>query len=1073
MGFCRAAFVYFTLCLLCANTAQAARSPAARALELLRTGHTKEAVEVLQAQLARDPRSAQLATDLGYALARLGRDAEAEAAFQKAIELDPRRWYAYANLASLRTSRRAGSLPPAERDELVILLERGLSWQGKAGGDPAAKALARGGLLVALADVERAAGNATAARARLSDARPLPLTTALLRRAQAVEQALQGEAQAGRSPEEEAWPEPVISPGEQAALDAAGARLPEDAAGALQEAERLSLAHPSWRGARWLQARALLALGRLDDAARALAALLRLDPSHAAAWRALGETLAEHGGQFESERADEALRRALALEPGWSELWQVRGRLLLRRGRPAEALRALDRLSTELKLRGARIPGELESLLSAARSQAQAQGDGPRAPPEPTAEARARLREAQEAASRGELAAAREKAEQACALSPALLEAAALRWSLGGPAPGEAARLLWDDPAGLSRLIEAVRAAGVQQALRAAEAPSEPSAEARRGEPDQPEPAPVEVLADGGITLAPPPPLPDALAQALLVRPWIERAASLGEPSALLWRARLRADARDPAGALEDLGALVALGGPLPLLEEARAMHALLPVEAGLDRPAPDPQAVHLRALLAAGRGAEALAGAQGCEGPDAPQEPARLLALGVAQDFAGALAEALTCYRAALRRAPGDPAALARLSRAAARAPLAALGPLSADLAQAARAGWPSAFLAQARLLEASGQTAAALSAAERFFARPPQEGGTAGAERLPPGVDEPGAAEARALRQRLLEAQAAAGQARRNRTLGLAALGLGALGAAFLLWLRGLTVAAALRRDPALFPAVARAVAALRHDALKHRASALAMLDEAPRADVAAALLGARPASLLVGDAFRALRTAAEGRGLSLRPLAREPGFGPLLRDLRRAEQQLARPAGPRDARIRAVAGRLKEHGERLSALLKLGPRTRLDAALVSGWIRALEAEHRSRALPWASVSLELQGLDLDFPVAVGPLQAVLTNLLRNAQAAAAQGQAPTPRVLVRVAEERDAAGRRVLRLDVGDSSPEALSLEQIESRESGRGLSLVRDAVRDWQGHLALRAERPPFHKSVSACFPVPRP
>jgi signal transduction histidine kinase len=106
----------------------------------------------------------------------------------------------------------------------------------------------------------------------------------------------------------------------------------------------------------------------------------------------------------------------------------------------------------------------------------------------------------------------------------------------------------------------------------------------------------------------------------------------------------------------------------------------------------------------------------------------------------------------------------------------------------------------------------------------------------------------------------------------------------------------------------------------------------------------------------------------------------------------------------------------------------------------------------------------------VAEGPLSTVFANLLRNAQAAAAQGAAP--RVLVRIAEERDAAGRRVLRLDVGDSAPEGLSLEQIEARESGRGLSLVRDAVRDWQGHLTIRAESPPFHKSVSACFPVPR-
>jgi Flp pilus assembly protein TadD len=1034
-----------------------ARTGASKAVELLRQGRTQEAIALLQAQLEQDPRSAALATDLGYALARSGRDAEAEAAFRHAIELDPRRWYAYANLASLKTSRRSGNLPPAERDELAALLERGLSWQSRPGADAASRALARGALLIALADVERTAGNVSFARARLGEARALPLSAALLRRAQAVEQALQSDSQTGRAADDEPWPEPLVPAADRAALSSAEALLALDAAAALAEARRLWQAHRSWQAPRWLEARALLSLGRLDDAARSLQALLRLAPDHAAAWRALGETLAEHGGQFEAERADEALRHALALEPGWSELWLVRGRLLLRRGRPQEAKAALERLEAELQARGAPVQGELEVLLSAARSQAGAAGAQTKSPaPEPTAEARQLLREAQEAAARGESQAALDKAGQAAQLSPSLVEAAALRWSLGGPAPDESAQLFWDDPAGLSRLIEAVRAAGLQQALRTAEAPDNP--ERREGAPEpRPEPG-----ADGGP--APLPALPDAAAQAALLRPWIERAASLGEPQALLLRARLRADLQDAPGALEDLGALVALGGPLPLLDEARAMRVLLPAPGA--KPV-DPGAARIRELLAQGRSADALQGAQACSGADAPKDASRLLALGLLHDHRGALGEALVCYSSALQLSPADPEALARLCRAAARAPLSSLPPLEGRLQQGTKAGWPPASLALARLYESRRQVPQALAAAERFFEPGPQAGPGA----LPPGAEEPATSDARALRERLRRAQAAAGEARRNQALFFLAAGALALAAAVLLFWRGLTVARALQRDPSLFPAVARAVGELRHDALKHRASALSMLGEVPRADVAAALLGARPASLLVEDAWQALRLAAEGRGLSLRPLAREPAFGPLYRDLKAAEQQLARPAGPRDARITLVASRLREHGERLAALLKLGPRTRLDARLLSAWISSVEAELRSAGQAWAAVSLELQGLDLDFPVAEGPLATVLTNLLRNAQAAAARS--PAPRVLVRVAEERDAAGRRVLRLDVGDSSLEPLSLEQLEARESGRGLSLVRDAVRDWQGHLAIRPERPPLAKSVCACFPGARP
>ena len=74
------------------------------------------------------------------------------------------------------------------------------------------------------------------------------------------------------------------------------------------------------------------------------------------------------------------------------------------------------------------------------------------------------------------------------------------------------------------------------------------------------------------------------------------------------------------------------------------------------------------------------------------------------------------------------------------------------------------------------------------------------------------------------------------------------------------------------------------------------------------------------------------------------------------------------------------------------------------------------------------------------------------------------------MRVERERDVTGRQVVSLLVGDSAAATLTLEAIEGRESGRGLAIVRDLVRQWRGHLVIRAEAPPFTKVVGACFPL---
>ena len=235
---------------------------------------------------------------------------------------------------------------------------------------------------------------------------------------------------------------------------------------------------------------------------------------------------------------------------------------------------------------------------------------------------------------------------------------------------------------------------------------------------------------------------------------------------------------------------------------------------------------------------------------------------------------------------------------------------------------------------------------------------------------------------------------------------------------------MAAALRRRPGIYPEVARAVGELRHDVLKHRAGVLGAVADAgaPRAEIERALTLPRPTSLVVTGIYDRLVQAARGAGVTLRPLAREPIFGALVRDLARAELLLPR-APPHDGRDELVAidARLRgQHAEALSELLRLGPRTRLDAAKLSDWIASVEAAVRQAGRPWTAPGLALADLDLDFPVEEDALSAIFANLLRNAQDAVA-GQ-PEPRVLVRIDRERDVTGRPSVTLFVGRRRPHA---------------------------------------------------
>jgi tetratricopeptide (TPR) repeat protein len=722
-----------------------------------------------------------------------------------------------------------------------------------------------------------------------------------------------------------------------------------------------------------------------------------------------------------AERVDDAIRNleiAVNLAPSDAEAWRALGRLLAEHGGALELDRADEALRQALTLEPAwsdlRLLREQIARRRAAVSPPPARGVVP------SEHARALYQQAEEWIDVGDpIGMGRELVEQALGDSPGFAAAAVSLYALGGSVPPETVAALHDDGPGLWAL-----ASGVRQLGKAG-------------------------------------PETDAM-----VRPWIDRAVELDVQDARFARAVMRATAGDRAGALADLVAYVAREPNPEHLAEARALRA------GLHDPAAGArgraQAAQLspqllaRIRLLENRPEAAERALGGTCAPGLPSD--RLVALGLVEEYFQVRGAAHDCYALAAAANPNDDLALTRLARIDAWMPKRDLTADRPLLERAAARGIAAAPWALALLADANGDEDAALAGARRALAL--AAGSSTEADIWIPG--------ARTSEERWSTSRQVAARARQERRRRVA-FGLGALGALVLALLArrrwgGRTVAGALRRRPALFPEVARVVAELRHDVLKHRAGIIgAALDpQVPPGEILRALTEPRPTSAVVAGLYGRLEQAARGAGAPLRALAREPVFGALVRDLSRAELLAAQlPRGREE--LGAIDRRLRdEHADALDALLRLGPRTRLDAASLSRWIAAVELEARRGGQGWTAPGLSLADLDLDFPVELDALAVIFTNLLRNAVAAVA-GRADA-RVVIRADRERDVTGKQWVTLLIGDSAEASLTLESIEARESGRGLAIVRDLVRAWRGHLLVRAEAAPLSKLVGASFPL---
>ncbi|HEY7371709.1 MAG TPA: tetratricopeptide repeat protein, partial [Polyangia bacterium] len=776
------------------------------------------------------------------------------------------------------------------------------------------------------------------------------------------------------------------------------------------------------------------------DLAQAAAAARALDTGHASEALAVAGTLVQRYPTWAralvlraraleaSGRVDEAARDlevAVNLAPSDAVAWRTLGKILAQHGGALEAERADEALRNALTLE----PGwtdlrELRDKLARRR----AIGNAPTQPGRaafPTDVARQLYQQAEEWIRVGDpVGLGRELLDQALADSPGFVAAAVSSYALTGKLPPATLEALKDDGPGLWALAAGVRKLG-QTGKKTASGDD------------------VEAL----------------------VGPLIDRAVALDVQEARFARAIARAATGDRAGALADLTAYVAREPTPEHLAEARALRAEIE-----DRNSPRTDAQPSPQLLARIRLLEdkpdwALRALGGPCARDVPGD--RLVALGSVYEYAEQLPAARHCYELAANA--GGPAGAGALQRAAsldARLPDAELR--KADrrvLATAAGAHIGAAEWALARLAELEGDRPTALARIDSALAL--AVGTTTDGDHW---VDA-----ARAAGKRLSDDMRADASERRRREH-LAELSVViAVGAVLGLFARrrwrGRTVASALRRRPGLFPEVARSVGELRHDVLKHRASVLGMLTDpdAPRDEIVRTMTEPKPTSAVVAAIYDRIVQAAVGQGVTLRALAREPVFGALHRDLARAEALLAQGGGGAGAELAAIDERLRgPEAEALAALLQLGPRTRLDAATLSGWIASVEASARQAGGGWTAPALALADLGVDFPIEHDALAAIFMNLLRNAQAAVA-GQ-DDARVIVRVDRARDVTGQQEVSLALGDSAAAPLTLESIEARESGRGLAIVRDLVRQWRGHMVVRADAGPFTKAVGACFPL---
>jgi Flp pilus assembly protein TadD len=539
----------------------------------------------------------------------------------------------------------------------------------------------------------------------------------------------------------------------------------------------------------------------------------------------------------------------------------------------------------------------------------------------------------------------------------------------------------------------------------------------------------------------------------------------------------------DPARALERLDAWWPLASPE---EQAGASTFRERLRARLGRTGgPEPSALgadpaspalgaYRLAQVYAGRGDErAWADAEGELAEAERLDPGFVPALelhAALRERAGDLPGAEEILHRAVGADPSRASAWERLADLLARLP-GRSGDAKAAWERADQAGSREALFALARIASGEGRGIRAIELYRRYLTE------SAG------GVH---AEEARAALER---------EERRQETLRGAALGMGgfSLLVGALLFARsrlGVTLLEWLRRDPGATRDVRAIAGRLSHEAFKHGGlllgEAVERLDSPADLGEAAPLLverlyGSSGAPGLVAEARAALadlEALGRRRGVRLNLRYKDPLLAPVSRALDalgRSEASLERLAAHEDlpARGRASLARTLR-----AAAIVLNPKTAklltasLDAAgstevrfeKLASLLAKVARERDVVAPPLAGLGLfggEEGGAIIRVRVPEGDWTTLWRNLFANAVGA--------PRLALLAEERRDAVtGQALARFVLFDADPRVLTAEMIRGRAAERGLGVVADLVRRWDGLVDVTAGTGDLSKGVSVEF-----
>ncbi len=331
---------------------------------------------------------------------------------------------------------------------------------------------------------------------------------------------------------------------------------------------------------------------------------------------------------------------------------------------------------------------------------------------------------------------------------------------------------------------------------------------------------------------------------------------------------------------------------------------------------------------------------------------------------------------------------------------------------------------------------------------------------------------------------------QTLRGAGIGLAAFALVAgLGLALRLR-RGLTLEEWLRRDPGATRDVRPVLGRLSHEVFKHGGLLLGDVEERlsagedfrPSAEILAArLYGSGPGPGLVAEGRSALddlASAARRRGVTLNVRHKDPILGPVASGLDALD-------AAHDALVTVADGRALPERRRVALASRLAmaadalhPRTALELNRLVDAAGSTEASWEGLSALLASVARERKaplpelapaGL---FACGAPPLRVKLPGaewetLFRNLFANALG----SPRLSLLAEAGRDpVTGQAQGRFVLYDADPRPLTAEMIRGRAAERGLGVVADVVRRWDGAVDVVPGTPGWTKGVAVEFAV---